>query len=69
MITKQLKLLGCIVHIGSSSTSGHYVYYEFHNDFCILKNDSVITKINNTNIPDEIATDGYVFLYEIIEST
>ena len=62
---KDFEILGCIVHRGEFATGGHYVYYEFYDEYCILKNDSDIKRINGTNIPDEIETGGYVFLYKI----
>ena len=57
------ELVGCILHSGDNSSSGHYVYFKYIDDNnSVIINDSQVNKYNNQT--NSINTQGYFYLYK-----
>jgi hypothetical protein len=59
------KLKSCIIHIGTSKSSGHYVFYLFNDDNTVHIINDVGNSITQVSNPIYISG-GYIYVYEKI---
>jgi hypothetical protein len=59
------KLKSCIIHIGTSKSSGHYVFYLFNDDNTVHIINDVGNSITQVPNPTDISG-GYIYVYEKI---
>ena len=67
---KLYKLKSCIIHVGSSIASGHYIYLNFDQDGNPMHiiDDYRVYKYDGDRVSDhDYKRSGYVYLYELIE--
>ena len=67
--SKQFAIKGCIIHIGKDMNAGHYVYAVYKNgNIQYVMNDATQEKENLDNYSRLIQNNGYVFLYQRVDS-
>jgi hypothetical protein len=63
ILNREYILTSCAIHIGNTTRVGHYVLHKFNNEG-IFNNEINDSNINRSS-PQNINTDGYIFLYRL----
>jgi hypothetical protein len=67
---KNFILKGCIIHLGNTLNSGHYVYVVYKDGMLqYVMNDALKEKERKKYYRSIIQTDGYIFLYQRVEDS
>jgi hypothetical protein len=67
---KNFILKGCIIHLGNTLNSGHYVYAVYKNGMLqYVMNDALKEEERKKYYRSIIQTDGYIFLYQRVEDS
>ena len=66
-IYTQNRLRACVIHHGNTPSNGHYSACAYINENVLVNlNDGTVKVVDAASHPD-IATDGYIFLYEKVD--
>lgn len=62
-------MFGCVVHIGDTTTSGHYtcIAYDFRMETFVYYNDAAQPATMSEERAMDYAADGYIFCYMSVE--
>ena len=62
-----LRLKGCVIHTGDTTTSGHYIAYVRYGEIWYCVDDSGVRICDLDSEKSAINSNGYIFLYEKVQ--